>query len=63
MDESIEKSISILREAKSKFNNLAILWSEGKDSTAMLTRCREAFSYCTQPCPKLSVGHLVPNLV
>ncbi len=38
-----EKSIFILREAKSKFNNLALLWSGGKDSTAMLALCREAF--------------------
>ncbi|MDO8523029.1 MAG: sulfate adenylyltransferase subunit CysD [bacterium] len=37
------KSINILREARAKFKNLAILWSGGKDSTAMLALCREAF--------------------
>lgn len=39
----VEKSIFILREAKAKFKNLAVLWSGGKDSTAVLALCREAF--------------------
>lgn len=43
MENLVEKSISILREAKSKFKNLGLLWSGGKDSTAMLALCREAF--------------------
>src|SRR3989344_3497193 len=43
MDKLVKQSISILRESKAKFNNLAILWSGGKDSTAMLALCREAF--------------------
>ncbi len=38
-----EKSIYILREAKSKFRNVAALWSMGKDSTAMLGLARKAF--------------------
>src|SRR5208283_480019 len=38
-----EKSIYILREAKSKFKNVAALWSMGKDSTAMLGLARKAF--------------------
>ena len=38
-----EKSIYILREAKSKFKNVAALWSMGKDSTAMLGLTRKAF--------------------
>jgi len=42
-DGLIEKSIFILREAKAKFKNLAVLWSGGKDSTAVLALCREAF--------------------
>jgi sulfate adenylyltransferase subunit 2 len=37
------KSISIIREAKAQFNNLAVLWSTGKDSTAMIWLCRKAF--------------------
>lgn len=38
-----QKSISILREAKVQYNNIAALWSMGKDSTAMLSLAREAF--------------------
>lgn len=38
-----QKSIYILREAKAKFKNIAVLWSMGKDSTTMLNLCRRAF--------------------
>ena len=38
-----EKSIFILREAHSRFKNMAALWSMGKDSTAMLALTRKAF--------------------
>ena len=38
-----EKSIFVIREANSKFKNLAALWSMGKDSTAMLALTRKAF--------------------
>lgn len=38
-----EKSIFIIREAKAKFENVAALWSMGKDSTAMLALARKAF--------------------
>ncbi len=38
-----EKSIFILREAKAKFENVAALWSMGKDSTTMLALARKAF--------------------
>lgn len=43
MEQLIEKSVFILREAKAQFKNLALLWSGGKDSTALLALCREAF--------------------
>lgn len=43
MEQLVEKSVFILREAKARFKNLAVLWSGGKDSTAMLALCREAF--------------------
>jgi len=43
LDEIEQKSIYILREAKAKFKNLAIMWSTGKDSTASLWLCRKAF--------------------
>jgi len=37
------KSISMIREAKAQFKNMAVLWSTGKDSTATLWLCRKAF--------------------
>ncbi len=38
-----QKSIYILREARAKFKNVAVLWSMGKDSTCMLYLCQKAF--------------------
>lgn len=38
-----QKSIYILREAKAKFKNVAVLWSMGKDSTNILYLCKKAF--------------------
>lgn len=37
------KSIYIIREAYAEFENPAILWSMGKDSTTALALCRKAF--------------------
>jgi len=39
----VNESIFILRETYAEFKNPAILWSMGKDSTASLNLCREAF--------------------
>lgn len=39
----INRSVFILRETKSRFKNPAILWSTGKDSTAILGLCKDAF--------------------
>lgn len=38
-----EKSIFIIREAKARFKNPAVMWSTGKDSTCMLALIRRAF--------------------
>ena len=43
LDKLENKSIHILREAYSEFNNLSMLWSIGKDSTVMLWLARKAF--------------------
>ncbi|MFH0859750.1 MAG: sulfate adenylyltransferase subunit CysD [Candidatus Altiarchaeota archaeon] len=43
LDELESKSVFIIREAKQKFKNPAVLWSMGKDSTTMLWLCRKAF--------------------
>ena len=37
------KSIYIIREAYAEFENPAVLWSTGKDSTTVLWLCRKAF--------------------
>jgi len=37
------RSIYIIREANSQFNNIAILWSMGKDSTTLLWIIKKAF--------------------
>lgn len=37
------KSIYVIREAYAEFENPAVLWSTGKDSTAVLWLCRKAF--------------------
>jgi sulfate adenylyltransferase subunit 2 len=38
-----EKSLYTLREAQSRFKNLAALWSTGKDSTVLVALARKAF--------------------
>ena len=43
LDELEAKTIYILREAYNKVDSLAMLWSIGKDSTAMLWMVRKAF--------------------
>ena len=37
------RSIYIIREAYNQFDNLAALWSVGKDSTALVWLCKKAF--------------------
>ncbi|MDP2717796.1 MAG: phosphoadenosine phosphosulfate reductase family protein, partial [Candidatus Micrarchaeota archaeon] len=43
LDELEEKSVFILREAKSRFKKVGVLWSTGKDSTTMVQLMRKAF--------------------
>ena len=43
LDELENKSIYIIREAYSRFRNIAFLWSIGKDSTSLLWIARKAF--------------------
>lgn len=43
LDQLEAKSIYILREAYNRIDNLAMLWSIGKDSTALLWLVRKAF--------------------
>ncbi len=48
------KSIFIIREAYQKFRDIALLWSIGKDSTALLWLCYKAF-YGKIPFPVLHI--------
>jgi len=43
LDKLENKSIYIIREAYANFRHIALLWSIGKDSTALLWLCRKAF--------------------
>ncbi len=43
LEKLVSKSLYILRQSKSEFRNPAVMWSTGKDSTAMLSLVREAY--------------------
>lgn len=43
LEKLVSKSLYILRQSKSEFRNPAVMWSTGKDSTAMLALVREAY--------------------
>lgn len=49
-----QKSIFIIREAFAEFRKIALLWSIGKDSTALLWLCRKAF-YGKIPFPVIHI--------
>ena len=50
------KSIYIIREAYAEFENPAVLWSTGKDSTTVLALCRKAF-FGKIPFPVIPVSY------
>lgn len=54
LEESVGKSIFILRETKAQFDNPVVLWSTGKDSTLTLSLCRDAF-FGEVPFPVLHI--------
>lgn len=56
LDSLEEQSIFILREAKAKFQRIAMLWSTGKDSTLMLALCRKAF-FGAVPFPAIHIDN------
>ena len=56
IDSLVQKSIFTLREAKSRFKNIGILWSGGKDSTTTLSLCRAAF-FNTVPFPVIHIDN------
>jgi sulfate adenylyltransferase subunit 2 len=60
----VNKSLFILREAKARFDNPAILWSTGKDSTAIIGLCLDAF-YDEVPFPVVFIdtGFHYPQII
>ena len=63
LDQLESKSIYIIREAYNQFKDIALLWSIGKDSTALLWLCRKAF-YGKIPFPVIHIdtGYKIPQI-
>jgi len=58
------QSIYILREAYNKFDNLAMLWSIGKDSTVLLWLARKAFfGHVPFPLVHVDTTYKVPTMI
>lgn len=58
------QSIYILREAYSKFDRLAMLWSIGKDSTALLWLARKAFfGHVPFPLIHVDTSYKIPSMI
>src|SRR5512138_662509 len=58
------QSIYILREAFNKFENLAMLWSIGKDSTVLLWLARKAFfGHVPFPLVHIDTHYKIPEMI
>lgn len=58
------QSIYILREAFNKFQNLAMLWSIGKDSTVLLWLARKAFcGHVPFPLVHVDTSFKIPSMI
>jgi len=58
------QSIYILREAFNKFENLAMLWSIGKDSTVLLWLARKAFlGHLPFPLVHVDTSYKIPSMI
>src|SRR5207244_8220060 len=58
------QSIYILREALNKFENLAMLWSIGKDSTVLLWLARKAFfGHVPFPLVHVDTSYKIPSMI
>lgn len=59
-----DQSVYILREAYKHFNDLAMLWSMGKDSTVLLWLARKAFfGHVPFPLVHIDTGYEMPELI
>ena len=58
------QSVYILREAFHQFDNLAMLWSIGKDSTVLLWLARKAFfGHVPFPLVHVDTTHKIPSMI
>jgi len=63
LDELESKSIYIIREAYYHFKDIGMLWSIGKDSTALLWLCRKAFfGRIPFPIIHIDTGYKFPQI-
>jgi len=64
LDELESESIFILREAFAKFQNVAMLWSIGKDSTVLLWIVRKAFfGHVPFPLVHIDTTYKIPSMI
>src|SRR4051812_9430072 len=64
LDALENQAIFILREAYANFNNLAMLWSIGKDSTVLLWLARKAFlGHIPFPLVHIDTSFKVPEMI
>jgi sulfate adenylyltransferase subunit 2 len=64
LSELENQSIYILREAFNKFENLAMLWSIGKDSTVLLWLARKAFfGHVPFPLVHVDTTYKIPSML
>jgi len=64
LDELEHQSVFILREAFNKFENLAMLWSIGKDSTVLLWLARKAFfGHVPFPLVHIDTTYKIPSMI
>lgn len=64
LDALEHRSVFILREAYRKFNDLAMLWSIGKDSTTLLWLVRKAFfGRVPFPLVHIDTGYKYPEMI
>src|SRR5688500_19596724 len=64
LDALESESIFIMREAFAKFDNMAMLWSIGKDSTALLWLARKAFfGHVPFPLVHIDTTYKIPSMI
>jgi sulfate adenylyltransferase subunit 2 len=62
LERKLDKSEFILREVKARFENAAVLWSTGKDSTACVHMIKNLFGYVPFPVVHIDTGFKFPEI-